>query len=865
MNVIKLGLRSIGYFCFLLFILPLFANSQITFLENGQKARLGPDPGLFPDSPTRSKIDLSGSWKYSLDGAKWENVTIPSAYDGTAKVTFTRTFDITSSMLDTYAFSLVVYGINYQSEITINGSFVGRHLGGYSSLVIPIQPNILQVGSENAIIVTVDNELTPKTTLPLRQQVTGWKTYGGIFRDLYILAVPKLSVESAEMKSVITASGRQANVTIQADIVDRWSGIRPGGGMTIGVQAEVFDKLTGMPVARSGVSSIVPQPNKSVETTLQLTIDSVKRWSPDVPDLYVIKCQVVKISGADISLIDEYSFDAGVREFAWKDGRLHVNKTLTPIKGILWHEMHPASGSSMRYDAMERDIASIKSLGANLIRFQYPPHPYVINMCDRYGLMVLEDIPLVGVPGEILDKDYFRDLATSYLREMIARDKGHASILAWGIGDQFETNSSHACEYVTSARSLVRSLDDRPVYFATGEAQDRCMAEVDVIGLSSFGEEASLFKERLISLQQQYPAKPIIVARYGREVEPGNRGGYSDPRSFEAQARHIMKYYELFRETRVAGSVLWSFNDWRADRPALTTSSDDPYLRTMGIVSESREKRVAFDVTRALFNGEKVQALPVGNYSPGAPIIYVFAGLSILISLAFFYNANRRFRDSVNRSLFRTYNFFADVRDQRILTYTQNIFLILVVSLTWATILSSILSHYRTNVLLDNLLSQFLSDNIKEWLVLLIWDPPQFIGVFCAIIAVKIVAITLLVMLFSLTVRTYVYFYHAFSISVWSMLPYIMLIPLAMILYRLMESQAYVLPVLAILAIFTVWVFLRLLKGISIIYDVYPGKVYAGGLLFVILGAVVLYAYFDYTQSTSLYLKYLLHTVNISA
>jgi hypothetical protein len=165
-------------------------------------------------------------------------------------------------------------------------------------------------------------------------------------------------------------------------------------------------------------------------------------------------------------------------------------------------------------------------------------------------------------------------------------------------------------------------------------------------------------------------------------IEPDNRRGYSDSRSLEAQARHIMRFFEAARDEKIAGSVICSFSDWRTDRPAMTTNSPDAYMQTMGIVSYEREKRVAFDVVRSLFSGEKVQALPVGNYSASTPIIYVIAGLIILVSLAFIYNANRRFRDSVHRSMTRTYNFFADVRDQRILTYPQSMFLVAIVSLT---------------------------------------------------------------------------------------------------------------------------------------------------------------------------------------
>ncbi|HLX11726.1 MAG TPA: glycoside hydrolase family 2 TIM barrel-domain containing protein [Bacteroidota bacterium] len=830
---------------------------------------------MFPDSPSRTKLDLSGEWKYSLDGKEWNSVTLPAVYDIPAKVTFQRTFEIKSEMLDKYAFSLVFYGINYQSEITINGNFVGRHQGGYTSVVIPIQPNTLQVGSENTISIGVDNELTTRTTLPLRQEVGGWRSYGGISRDIYLLATPKLYIERADVQTSVEKDSTSGYLTVAAEVIDKWSGIKSSDGSALGYQVEVYDKLKGEFITRSEITPLTPEINKSVRVSADVTIPAPKLWSPEQPDLYVIKCQIVQTTAQQKQksvalkptapktaiVIDEYSLDVGLRTIAWTNGKLLINNAVTPIKGLVWYEDHPSFGSAMTYEAMERDVAQIKSIGANLIRFPYPPHPYLLNLCDRYGILAMEEIPLVGVPSEILLRDYYQELTSNTLREMVQRDKNHASVIAWGIGDKFESFAPSAGEYVGTAKNLIKSLDGRPVYYSTSTTHDASLAALDIIGFDAGQSEIRDVKQSLNRLRTSYPAKPIIITAYGRSVEPGDRKGYSDPRSLEAQARYFMRFYDGAKDEKIAGSVIMAFSDWRTDRPALTTNSSDAFVQTLGILGYERDKRVSFDVVRALFNGEKIQALPVGNYSPGVPIIYVVSGLTILVSLAFFYNTNRRFRDNVMRSMIRTYNFFADVRDQRILTYMQSSFLLIVIALTWSTILSSILSHYRYDLLLDNILSQFLTDGIKNSVVHLIWSPIKFIGVFSLLIVIKVVVITLLVMLFSALVRSAVYFYHAFSIVVWSMLPFIILIPMAMILYRLMETDAYIIPVFVILGVMIVWVAIRLLKGISIIYDTQPARVYTGGVLLLLILVVVAYGYLDYTQSTSIYMKFLLHSM----
>ncbi|HLB00121.1 MAG TPA: glycoside hydrolase family 2 TIM barrel-domain containing protein, partial [Bacteroidota bacterium] len=514
------------------------------------------------------------------------------------------------------------------------------------------------------------------------------------------------------------------------------------------------------------------------------------------------------------------------------------------------------------YELLEKDISSIKMLGANLVRFLYPPHPYILNLCDRYGLFVMEEIPLNGVPTAVLSQELYQELTTTYIKEMIWRDRGHASVLAWGIGNDFETPAAQTCEAITAMRSVVKAIDDRPVYYGCSSPRDPCLAYVDLIAVNVGGDQAASVRDSVRAWKNLGKQKPLILVRYGREVEPGNRNGYSDPLSLEAQARHAMIIFEAVRDASIAGSVLWSYNDWHTDRPALSSHSGDPYLQAMGIVDGGRERRIAFDVVRSLFNGEKVYALPVGNYSSGAPVIFVIAGLVILIAFAFIYNGDRRFRDAVNRSLARTYNFFADVRDQRIITYGHSLFLALIVSVTWATLLASVLTYYRGSLVLDNILSFVMSDGMKEHFVKLVWNPPAFILAMSALIFLKLVFLGVVVRLLSMLVRTQVNFYHAFSITMWSTLPYVAFIPVAMVLYRLMETGFYTLPVFIALALVTVWVLMRLFKGIAIIFDVFQAKVYAVGVLLILATGLAVFGYLDYVHSTSQYLKHVMHLVN---
>lgn len=841
--------------------------------ESGEPTRRGLDGGIFLDTPTRTKIDFAGTWKYSRDAEdSWSIVQVPSAYDFTGRTTFVRSFAVDEHLLDIAAFKLVAYGINYDCQIYVNDVFVGKHAGGYTSFVFPIPENTLQVGPENAIKVIIDNTLNAHDTLPLRQQVWGWRNYGGIFRDIYILATPRIWVEEVALSAETSPDIRQVRIAVNVVILNKNYGhslsdtlrADPLKSSSFSFYAEAQSKLTG---AMSGKSRPVPihlENNKPAEVETEFTINNPDLWSPESPDLYLVRCYVVSSQGRTSSIIDEFDLSYGIRSIELKDGFVILNGKRTVLRGVVWQEDHPMFGSAMTYEALEKDIVMIKSLGANLMRFgNHSPHPYVLDLCDRYGLFAMEEIPAWNIPADILGRDHFVEVARTYLHEMIIRDRHHPSVLAWGIGDEFDSSEKSACMYVRTLRDYAKVVDSRPVYYSSRMvANDACVEEVDIAGVNLYTKDPKEFSRLLERWKSNHSSKPVILAKYGREVEPENRNGYSDPLSLESQAKYYREAYEAIKRANIAGSILWTFNDWRGDRPSLTVYSGDPYLHSVGLVSYDREKRIAYEVVRALFNDEKIAALPIGTYSRGAPMVYVLAGLFVLVSFAYFYNSNRRFRENVHRSLMRSYNFFADIRDQRVVSYVETSLIGLFISITLAIVSSSILLKFRESMALDYLLTHLLVfDSLKEKIVYLVWDPVQCIVYFSLVFYAILFILVGVIKAFSVFVKSKIHLFHAYSITMWAGIPVVLFIPVGMILYRIMESEVYVVPSLLLFVFILAWVFFRLLKGVSIIYDVIPIKVYASGIVISVLFVAMVFGYYDYTQSTGEYIKLMVNVV----
>ena len=554
----------------------------------------------------------------------------------------------------------------------------------------------------------------------------------------------------------------------------------------------------------------------------------------------------------------------GIRTVGKVKQNIFLNGAAITLRGITWGEDSPDHGSALSYEQMEKDIALIKNLGANAVQFAFhPPHPFLLDLCDQYGLLAFEEIPFYEIPSDIFSTENYQTLTGNYTKEMIRRDKNHPSVIAWGFGDGFESIDPRAKTLLDQLQSVEKSMDNRLTYYVSLSLDDTQNSSiVDIAGVRLENLDIKGFTASLLRWKQSHPDQPVIVGRYGKAVETGNRNGYSDPMSQEAQARYLFQRYDVIKAADIAGSFLWSFEDWRGDRPVLSIQSETPDLYAQGIVEYNREKKVAYDVVRSMFLGEKIAALPIGTHSVSPPVSYVLLGLLLLILFFWLLNTDRRFRESVFRALRRPYNFFADIRDQRILSNLHTAILSAIVAVTFAIVVSSIVYHFRSSMLLDYMITMIItSDSLKRAVIKLVWHPVECIAYGSLACFAWMFFVTVLVELFSFFVRTKVYFFHSYSVAVWSTLPMVIFIPLGMILYRVMESEIYVIPVLVIFGIVMIWILFRTLKGISIIYDISSVKIYAIGIIVLAGIGILWYGYFDYAHSMMAYIHFMMSTV----
>ncbi len=276
--------------------------------------------------------------------------------------------------------------------------------------------------------------------------------FSGIFRDVYLMATPKLHIRDFFVRSEFDADYNNAelNVTaylhnyadtahyrthIELDLVDE--------NGTYYKQSPLVDDLTVMILP--GNESVVHLKHKVIKP---------RKWSAEAPNLYKVILTLKDDAG---HVIERVSSDLGFRDVKVVDGELLVNGQAIYIKGVNRHEHDPVMGRAVSKARMLEDVLIMKQNNINTVRLShYPNHPYFYQLCNKYGLYVIDEanIESHGTDYEpsvtLANKLEWREAHVDRIRRMVERDKNHPSIIIWSLGNEAGdgTNFEVARDYI---------------------------------------------------------------------------------------------------------------------------------------------------------------------------------------------------------------------------------------------------------------------------------------------------------------------------------------------------------------------------------------------------------------------------------
>ncbi|KAK1539137.1 beta-glucuronidase [Colletotrichum costaricense] len=487
----------------------------------------------------------------------------------------------------------------HRGRVYVNDKLVADHVGGYTPFEADIT-SIIKPGKRFRLTVAVSNELSWETIPPGKIQTLAngkrkqnyqhdFFNYSGLARSVYLCSKPAVSI---------------IDITVVTDIFESRAGK---------VQYKVE---TSQPVEDDKVKiSVLDEEGLTVSqangTKDELTINSAHLWQPGAAYLYQLRVEILSDSDKD-EVLDTYELPFGIRTISVKGNQFLINGKPFYFTGFGKHEDSPIRGKGFDPAYMIHDFHLMRWMGANSFRTaHYPYAEEVLDYADRHGIVVINETPAVGINLGIIAGVFGLKAPPTFapdacnektqaahdqaIRELVARDKNHPSVVMWTVTNEPASAEPGAREYLEPLVSLTRELDPtRPVCFANmGFAtfeKDLVTDLFDVICLNRYYgwysqtgdlEEAEQVLEKdLLGWQAKY-GKPMIMTEYGAEAVAGLHAVCDVPWSEEYQGKFLEMFHRVFdRVETVVGEHVWNFADFQttsraAEAPRILSQAQD--------------------------------------------------------------------------------------------------------------------------------------------------------------------------------------------------------------------------------------------------------------------------------------------------
>lgn len=275
----------------------------------------------------------------------------------------------------------------------------------------------------------------------------------GIFRDVYIYNVPRVSVRDHYITSTLSDDLRSATMRVRLKLDNR---NRLAGTKTLQVRVMSPEgKLLaekGIPSFRTGASAVD-------SLSLDFSLTDIRLWSAEQPTLYTV--QVVQ-RGEDGGEEMAFSTKYGFRKIEIRGSLVYINNRRVLFKGVNRHDTSPLHGRAVTTEEMLRDVILMKQNNINTIRTShYPNAARMYAMFDHYGLYCCDEADLEDHANQsISDKPSWVPAFVDRIDRMVLRDRNHPSVVMWSLGNEAGNGENFRACYAAA-----KALDDRPVHY----------------------------------------------------------------------------------------------------------------------------------------------------------------------------------------------------------------------------------------------------------------------------------------------------------------------------------------------------------------------------------------------------------------
>lgn len=577
-------------------------------------------------SATRELVNLDGLWRFAVDSPEtprpWAatldtplEAAVPSSYndlftdpairDHVGWVWYQRTVRVPRG----WAGERVVVRVDaatHEGVVYVGDTEVARHVGGYLPFEADVT-DLVEAGQEFRLTIGVNNELTMETIPPgvieigadgTRRQkyFHDFYNYAGLARSVWLSSRPQVHVE---------------DVTVVTEL-DGTTGV-------VRYDAVVAGEGTIRATLRGADGSVV---GSAEAAAASIMVDGATLWRPGAAYLYDLTLEAL----VDGEVVDEYTLPVGIRTVEVRGSDVLINGEPFYFTGFGKHEDSAVRGKGHDDAFLVHDFQLLDWIGANSFRTShYPYAEEVLDFADRHGIVVIDETPAVGLNLGLIggitgapslktwSPETIGDAAQAahaqVLRELVARDKNHPSVVMWSITNEPASNEEGAREYFEPLVQLTRELDpSRPVTFVNvmmAQAGTDLVADLfDVICLNRYqgwytqtGDlpAAELALEAELREWARLYGKPLIMTEYGADTMPGLHSVWDQPWTEEYQTAMLDMFHRVHdRIPEVVGEQVWNFADFQTSNGIFRVDGN-----RKGVFTRDRRPKAAAHALRA--------------------------------------------------------------------------------------------------------------------------------------------------------------------------------------------------------------------------------------------------------------------------
>lgn len=547
----------------------------------------------FPDEPSARQVSfkksprhlsLNGAWRFhfapvpaeapKLSGARfddtaWNPIEVPGNWElqgwGTAIYTnsvypfepvkppfvpkddnpvgtFQRTFRVPAGWKDQQV-TLHFEGVSSAFYCWLNGTLIGFHKGSR----VPAEFDVtryLQAG-DNVLAVQVYRW----SDASYLEDQDHWRL-SGIHRDVYLAAAPQLQIYDFFARTELDRDYRDATLKVRVDLRDFGSTAPAGWSVEGRLYDPSGDSVLAEPM-RISADELLRRPwlhrgNPSFDD-LTATIEHPAKWSAEHPNLYTLTLSLKNDRG---ETVEARSCRIGFRSVEIRDRQLFINGRSVKLYGVNRHDHHQVKGKTVPEETMVRDVVLLKQLNFNAVRTShYPNNPRWMELCDEYGLYVIDeaDLETHGIGGMLSNDAEWTAAFLHRARALVERDKNHACVISWSLGNESGTGPNHA-----AMAGWIREYDPSRFIHYEGAQGNTSRADFDQQPDRPYVDVVSRMYNDIATLvrwaNDPRETRPVMWCEYAHAM--GNSLG------------NFYKYWDAIRRhDALIGAFIWDWTD----------------------------------------------------------------------------------------------------------------------------------------------------------------------------------------------------------------------------------------------------------------------------------------------------------------